>query len=194
MLEEDQAEVMAASDVENRKKSQKEQDALRAELHEKCMARVERVLEILETIKVPSISNIGAEGSEAISVLALHSNLATLKRILGLFEKLYNTDPDDVRIESMPSMKDRVSILEARKQIFGTNWFMDENDRPYLITFEDFPGVNERRAAYNLEPVMRPRNLSPCAVEYPLGKGPALETDQKEMTDQEFTEYSEYYI
>ncbi len=129
--------------------------------------RADRLSEILDVIKLPTISNIGVDGSQAVATLALHSYLDLLKRVLGLFERQFEINPEDICCQSIPSLKDRVMILEHKKQLYGTNWMVDNDSRPFLVYMDDFEGINERRAVYGLKPVNRPTNLAIGAVKYP---------------------------
>jgi ATP phosphoribosyltransferase len=51
--------------------------------------RTKRMLEILDEIGAPTIENIDADGSQAVSVLALHSRLTVMKKVLAVLEQSY---------------------------------------------------------------------------------------------------------
>ena len=61
--------------------SDKARETLNQKLKEHCHIRAERMMQILKIIKEPSISNIGIEGSEMVSVLALHSYYDEMKKV-----------------------------------------------------------------------------------------------------------------
>ena len=85
-------------------------------------------------------------------------------------------------------------ILEHKKQLYGTNWMVDKDSRPFLVYMDDFESVNKRRAVYGLKPIKRPVDLAIGAVKYPLGRGFAKEGDMKELTQREYEEYSRHYL
>jgi hypothetical protein len=116
-----------------------------------CHRRACKMMEIIKNIKEPTIDNIGANGSQAVTILALHSYLKLMKHILALYEKQFQKDPASIYYQAIPSLKDRIMILEQRKQLFGTNWMVDEAGSQFLVTVQDFPHMNERRLKYGLE-------------------------------------------
>lgn len=152
-------------------------------------ARSERLQEILIEIRRPTIEQIGRDGSGAVSVLALHSELKLVKHVLRDFEEQFKIDKKTVYFQAIPSLADRVSIVETRKQRYGTNWMVDEAGHPFLIEVEDFAKMNQHRAKYGLGPAKKPTNLSLGAKKYPVGQGLAQESDQKKLTDKEYEQY-----
>ncbi|MEO8105019.1 MAG: hypothetical protein ABI602_01650 [Candidatus Saccharibacteria bacterium] len=156
--------------------------------------RAHKMLEILDIVKAPTITNIGMDGSKAVSLLALHSYLDLMKRVLVVFEQQFARDPAGIYFQAIPPLTDRITILESKSQSFGTNWTIDQDGKPFLITVKNFSDMNKRRAKYGLKPSHRPVNLAVGAAKYPLGKGFAKETDQKDLTDEEYAEYSRDYL
>ena len=82
--EEDQTEIREHYKKLNALKTDAEKEQLETQLKAHCHTRAERMIEILKTIKEPSISNVGIEGSQVISFLALHSYLDEMKNSLAL--------------------------------------------------------------------------------------------------------------
>lgn len=148
--------------------------------------RSARMLTILDAIKQPSISNVGMKGSQAISILALHDKLGVLRKVLSSFESLYIENREDSYHQAIPSMKDRVRILERKPQIFGTQWELDENGYPFLPTVEEFSTVNERRLLYGIEPLRWPKSLAIPESEQPWLKKPIQDAPMRDITDEEF--------
>lgn len=148
--------------------------------------RTERMLKILHDIGEPSISNIGHEGAIAISVLAIHDAQRALSPVLEKFEQLHAAAPEDCHYQSIPPMTDCLLILQRKPQRFGTQWLFDKNKCPFLPTVEDFAHVNERRAAYGLEPLRWPKSLAIPASEQPWLKQPLSEMIMRNPTPKEF--------
>ena len=189
ILEEDQREA--------RTSSRKYMHAPRSDVARKARAtftlhsqqRAVRVLELLDVIGgEPTLENIGADGSQAVSVIALHSRLSVMRKILKAFEASYKKDPASVYYEAIPSLLDRVLIFERKKQKFGTQWMFGTDGKFFLPPVADFSRMNKRRAAHGLNVARHPRDLS-----YGIPKGPpppeTRASDQRVPTEAEYTEY-----
>lgn len=158
-------------------------------------ARAARILEILDAIKLPTISNIGQEAAQAMSIIALHDTFSVLKRVRNTFLDSYALNKDDTYYQAIPSMMDRVRILERKPQVFGTQWDddPDESIGRFLPTVEDFEHVNERRSDYGIEPLRWPKSLAIPESEQPWLKRPLSELVMRDITDEEFEDrYKEY--
>jgi len=191
---EDQSEIRnnfhRISLIESEDLKQQEYEAIAR----KCHSRAHHAVEILEAIQDPNAENIGEDGVDALLLLIQHSYLDIMKKVLPRVEAFVYKEKNSSAIQSIPSVRDRIMVLEARKQIFGTQWFTDKRGKPFLIETENFNTVNQRRAEYGLGPVRKPVNLAVGAVKYPLGNGLATENDQKAMTDEEYAQYSQFYL
>jgi hypothetical protein len=174
--------------------SESEQAKLNSQLKAHCHARASRMMEILDEIKEPSISNIGIEGSEMVSLLALHSYLDEMKQVLTTYQKAYDRDPANIYNESIPSLTDRIMAFETRTQLFGNNWMIDKNGKYFLIPVQDFEHMNERRAKFGIGPRMKPTVYAIGQTRHPLGEGLAELSDQKELTDDEYAEFTRGHI
>ena len=175
-----------------RSKKQRNSEFEKIKIH--SLERAKRMLEILDSIHEPTVDNIGIEGSEALALIALHSNFQIMRKVLKKYEKNYEIDPASVYIGLIPSLTDRISILEIRKQVFGTHWFMDKNGTPFFVEVTDFQKMNIKRKKYGLPPVRRPVNLAVGAEKYPLGRGLAVITDQKKLTEAEYKDFIGQYM
>lgn len=151
------------------------------------------MMEILDKIGMPTTENIGDDGSQAVSVIAIHSRLSIMKKVLDLFEKCYEKDPRSVYHEAIPSLTDWVLILEHKKQKFGTQWMMGADGKFFLPPVEDFKNINSRRAAYGLGKARRPRDLT-----YGVPKGPlppeTQENDQRAPSHAEYNDNALEYL
>lgn len=185
MLKQDQREVRAQSQAY--KCSPKSPETLESgkRLTRRCIERAQRMLEILDDIGVLTLDNIGADGSEAVTVLALHAKYSIMKRVLSAYEIALANDRTNVYLQGIPSLTDRVLIAERKKQRFATQWWFEADGTHYLHPVEDFKHLNERRAMYGLDKARRPRDLT-----YGIPKGPlppcTRESDQQEQTLEEY--------
>lgn len=162
----------------------------REELRSSTRRRVVRMLQILNEIGEPSITNIGIEGAQAISVLALHDTPETLRKVLAVFLTLYERTPDDTYYQAIPSMSDFLLILEHKPQQFGTQWLFDKEKKPFLPTVDDFHNVNERRAQFGLEPLRWPKSLAIPLSEQPWLKHPLSELTMRDPTEDEYRDFT----
>ena len=190
--EEDQTEIREHYKKLNALKTDAEKEQLESQLKAHCHARAERMIEILKTIKEPSISNVGIEGSQVISFLALHSYLDEMKTVLAAFQKVYEKDPANIYNEAIPSLTDRIMVFEQRCQLYGTNWMIDKDGKYFLIPVKDFKHMNDRRAKFGLGPRMKPIVYAIGEEKYPLGQGLAEASDQKEFTDDEYAAFTKH--
>src|SRR5689334_14107848 len=100
MLEEDQREVRSYSRMYRRARKATDTQDMRDRLVLRSAKRAKRMLEILSRIGAPSIENVGADGSQAISVLALHARLSVMKEVLVLYEESWARDRGSVYFEA----------------------------------------------------------------------------------------------
>ena len=164
----------------------------RRALSDRSHTRTRRMFEILDLIGVPTFDKIGKEAASIVSLLVLHSSVDDMKRILTMYEEQFKIDPNSIYKGAIPPLTDRIMIVEQRRQKFGTNWSITKKREWFLIPVVDFDNVNELRAVYGLDPIRKPHCLAVGWEEWPLGQGPAEEDDQKELTDEEYAEYTSF--
>jgi hypothetical protein len=189
LLQADQQEKREVGRAYFREADKAALQAMEAELKRKTRQRTLRMLQILDEIGEPSIANIGADAAQAVSVLALHDRIDVLQRVLDAFNKIYKRDKTDVYYQAMPSMTDKALLLEHKPQHFGTQWMFSANKRPFLPQVEDFEHVNERRAAYGIEPLRWPKSMAIPESEQPWLKRPLSELIMREPTTEEWKEF-----
>jgi len=157
----------------------------RKRLTERNLQRAKRALQILDQIGEPTIDNIGIDGVEALSIIALHTKYGIMKKVLIAFEAAYKKDPAKVYRAVIPSLTDRVLMLERKKQRFGSQWLVGADGKFFLYPVADFKHMNERRAWYELDKARHPRDLA-----YGIPKGPlppeTQESDQRQPTSEEY--------
>ncbi|MGF7229666.1 MAG: hypothetical protein ACQR33_06850 [Candidatus Saccharibacteria bacterium] len=177
-------------DRQNTSEFHKEFEKVRAEQQ----GQSKRMLEILRQVDRPTLTNIGADAAQAVSILALHDSLDVLRSVLDIFIDCYEKDKTDAYCQAIPSMTDRVRILERKPQVFGTQWELDEHNYPFLPTVEDFEHVNERREAYGIEPLRWPKSLAIPEDRQPWLKKPLSGSVMRDITDKEFQQKYQSYL
>ncbi len=185
LLQVDQKQMRKAGQAYFHEDDKAALESMHAALIQKTHQRTERMLHILDDVGEPSISNIGVDAAQAVSVLAVHDTLEVLKRVLAAFTTLYGRDRNDTYYQAIPSMTDKVLILERKPQRFGTQWMFDENKQPFLPPVENFDHVNERRAEYDIGPFRWPKSLAIPESEQPWLKKPLSELVMREPTSKE---------
>lgn len=173
--------------------SKKQRDSEFQKIRMHSLERAQRMLVILKVIHEPTVDTIGAKGSEALALIALHSNFQIMRQVLKKYEDAYKVDPASVYTGLIPSLTDRLSIYRTQKQVFGTHWLIDEKGIPFFVEVTDFEKMNSKRKKYGLLPARRPVNLAVGAEKYPLGRGYALIDDQKKLTEAQYQSFIKQY-
>jgi hypothetical protein len=157
-------------------------------------AQSKRVLEILYEVGQPTLSNIGSDAAQAVSILALHDSINVLRSVLHMFMTCYEQDRENTYYQAIPSMVDRLRLLERKPQVFGTQWEFDEDNFPYLPTVEDFAGVNDRRREYGIEPLRWPKSLAIPENKQPWLKKSLSGATMRDISEEEFRRKYESYL
>lgn len=185
MLEQDQREVRAHAWLYKRSPKSPNLMMSRKQLTKRNLQRAKRALQILNEIGAPTSDNIGTDGAEALSVIALHTKYTVMKQVLVAFEAAHKKNPESIYREVIPALKDRVLMLERKKQRFGSQWLVGADGKFFLYPVADFKYMNERRVQYGLSRARYPRDLA-----YGIPKGPlppeAQDSDQRQPTPEEY--------
>lgn len=188
MLSEDQAEKRRLGMAYFHETDRNKLEVLKMAAKKDGRLRANRMLEILHLIKQPSLSNIGRDGAQAMSVLALHNN-ASLQEVLDAFNDLYENNKGECLYEVIPAMTDLLLLRSRKPQRFGTQWMFDADKWPYLPSVESMEGIDEKRAAYGVEPLRWPKSLAIPEGEQPWLKQPLSTAIIRDMTDKEWREF-----
>ena len=131
-------------------------DNERLALAHRCRARANSVNEI---VTEHNVKKLDKEAIEATLTVIKHSYLELMKKILVILNNNLDSAQRNTHIESIMSLEDRISVLESRKQIYGTQWMVDENNKPFLIELYDFDKANLIRASYGVKNISLPLNV-----------------------------------
>lgn len=121
-------------------------------LQKRDKKRLQTMLELLARFKQPTVENIGQDGSKAVWLLAQHSDLVTMQHILRLFVRLHRQNKP-IYHQGIPYLKDRINILQNKKQHYGTQFLIDEKGDWQLRPLVSKKYVNKWRAEFDLEPL-----------------------------------------
>lgn len=119
-----------------------------------CQLRAVEVLDLLNEIHEPIKTNIGLDGSEAIIILTLHSNVTYMEKVLHIYEECIEKDPSSIASDSVASLVDRVGLIKTGSQKLGTIWLEDENGSSFIPPIQEIESVNKRRIRYRLGPIV----------------------------------------
>lgn len=192
MLKQDQVEIVNYS-RDNSGFSAMSRLKRQSELNKNCRIRAQRLLEILNIIKLPTIEAVGEKGVQAISVLALHSSYSVMKSVLYLIKKAHRLNQGSVDFEGIATLTDRLRILEGKQQMYGTQWLLGEDNKPFLYPIYNFDKVNERRSKYNLKQIKFPVNLA-SSNERSVNANNNIKSYIRKPSPQEFKDYVSPYI
>jgi hypothetical protein len=194
MLSNDQSKIKEYTRAQFNKEEPIQLAKLKASITRQSKNHIKRTLEILNTIE-PTIDNIGDDGTEAIAVIALHSNYKDMKSVLKILKDTYKIYPKNTYKQAIPALKDRVLIIEHKKQIFGTQWGYDESSNTwYLFPVKNFKGLSKLRANYGLGKLLIPINVALEDSKNPTIRTLATSKDQRLISEEEYKEYARNFI
>ncbi len=118
------------------------------------LANQTQLKKVLSVIKVPTTKNIGADGAEAVWLIAQHAgyDLSLMKKILKLILKATKTNPKNGYYKGIPYLIDRINVMEGKPQIFGTQFWGSPNGKPEPYPIADNRKVENLRRLYGLRP------------------------------------------
>lgn len=114
-------------------------------------ARARELLDILARIGLPSVKNIGLDGSMAVWLIAQHNSdyLDTGTIVLKKMRYLYYKDKEQVFYRGIPHLVDRLMVqknnwAKTNKQLYGTQVYHEDG------TVHRYPIINEKRLGERL--------------------------------------------
>lgn len=112
---------------------------------------LEKLKEIVEKIGWPTISKVGKKSSRAAWLITQHADLDVefQERCLQL---MLDTEPNDVDLENIAYLTDRVAVNKGEKQMYGTQFFINEARDLIPRPIKDRKGLDARRNKMGLEP------------------------------------------
>lgn len=121
-------------------------------------ARARELLELLEQIRTPSVSNIGLDGSNAAWLIAQHNidYLDTGKIMLKKMKYLYYKDRNEVFYQGIPYLVDRLMVQKnnwnkANKQLYGTQAYYDDEGIMHRYPVINPKGLAKRLKKFDLD-------------------------------------------
>lgn len=112
----------------------------------------ERLVEIIDLIGWPGISNVGTKGGQAAFLILQHAEHHIQKRFLPLVRNA--VAEKELAPGSLALLEDRILVREGKPQIYGSQLFRNpETGELEFSEIADESNVDERRARLGLEPM-----------------------------------------
>jgi len=130
-----------------------------------------KLLPILDKVGWPTISMVGTDGSETAFLIIQHANIELQKKYLPVIKKLAKIK--EVTWNDYALMKDRILVMEDKKQIYGTqSRFNSTTGELELFPIKHAKRVDKRRKKIGLYPILVPYEIQPDVFVYPpkIGK------------------------
>lgn len=121
-------------------------------------ARADELLMILKEIKLPRIKYLGVDGAKAAWLIAQHNSSYkdVGKNMLERMRYILYRDKKDVFYPGIPYLVDRLMLERAQwkpegKQLYGTQFFVDDTGNQVYYPIINEKELCERLAKYGLE-------------------------------------------
>ena len=75
------------------------------------------------------------------------------KKCLKLLKDEYNKNPKNIDKANIAYLTDRILVAEKKKQIFGTQFYINKKNKLIPRPIKNKKAINQRRKEYNLEPI-----------------------------------------
>ena len=113
-----------------------------------------RLKKIVEKYGWPSIDLVGKRASRNAWLIVQHADhdLRFQKKCLKLIKEKYLRDPQAISPENIAFLTDRTLINTKRKQLFGTQFYIDKKDKFTYRPIKDFKNLDRRRKEYGIPP------------------------------------------
>lgn len=100
----------------------------------------------------PTVALVGKRASHAAWLLVQHADhdVRFQKRCLTLLKKEYIKNPKNIQKQEIAYLTDRVRVNERKKQIFGTQFYIDAKGLFKPRPIFDKVNLSRRRKEYNL--------------------------------------------
>lgn len=105
----------------------------------------------------PTIRMVGRKASFNAWLLTQHSDhdLLFQKRVLKILRDIYKRNKKDIDPANIAFLTDRILVAEGKKQLFGTQFFLDASGVFCPRPIRDMQNIERRRRTYGLRPFAR---------------------------------------
>lgn len=116
-----------------------------------------RLKKIVEKYGWPTIHLVGKKASRSAWLIVQHVNhdVRFQKRCLKLMKEIYLRNPQNISLENIAFLTDKILVHTKKKQLFGTQFYVNKvNEKGVLMycPIKDFKNLDKRRKEYGIPP------------------------------------------
>lgn len=114
----------------------------------------ENMKKIIKENRWPTINLVGKKASRNAWLLVQHADYDKnfQKKCLSLMIKVFKNNPNDIAKDNIAYLKDRILINDGKKQLFGTQFVINKQNKLIPRPIKDIKNLEKRRREYNLPP------------------------------------------
>ncbi|MGC8776007.1 MAG: DUF6624 domain-containing protein, partial [Minisyncoccia bacterium] len=114
-----------------------------------------KMKQIIKKYGWPTIFLVGKKASNCAWLLVQHADhdIAFQKKCLKLIEESYQKDKKSINPSHIAYLTDRILFNEGKKQIFGTQFYFDQNKKLKLYPLKSTKNIDKLRKKYQLPPL-----------------------------------------
>lgn len=99
----------------------------------------------------PKISEVGELAANSAFLIVQHSDLKTQKKYLSTIKQL--CEKGEAKWSNYALLYDRIQVQEQKKQLYGTQFYIDQNQNKFLYPLINQGNVNELRKQVGLDSI-----------------------------------------
>ncbi len=114
----------------------------------------ERLKGIVEKYGWPTIDLVGAKASRHAWLIIQHAdhNVRFQKKCLAMMQEIYQYNPHNISRENIAFLTDRILVNTKRKQVFGTQFYVNKKKLFTYRPIKSFKDLDHRRKEYGIPP------------------------------------------
>ena len=116
-----------------------------------------RLKKIVQKYGWPTIHLVGKRASRNAWLIIQHTNhdVRFQKKCLKLMKEIYVRNPQDIALENIAFLTDRILVNTKKKQLFGTQFYVNKVNKNGVLMYwpiRDFKNLDKRRKEYGIPP------------------------------------------
>ncbi len=114
----------------------------------------ERLKKIVEKYGWPTISLVGRQASRNAWLIVQHADhrVKFQKKCLAMMREIYQRNPQNISRENIAFLTDRILVNTKRKQLFGTQFYVNKKGVFTYRPIKNFKDLDKRRKEYGIPP------------------------------------------
>ena len=117
-------------------------------------ANTERLKKIIEKYGWPTIDLVGEKASRNAWLIVQHADhrVKFQKKCLAMMREIYQRNPRNISRENIAFLTDRILVNTKKKQLFGTQFYVNKKNIFTYRPIKNFRNLDKRRKEYNIPP------------------------------------------